>query len=246
MISRRTLLFGAISCSCCAPSLASEKRRLGCFVRRAHNEGSQEGAEIYKGSTGVPQYDRVVTAALSRLTRLIGRDLNASLRFMDGYDAHYNTKVKVLAFGKTLLDDLRGSDFEMKVNCIAAHEICHSFQVPDPYMDLEINEKTIRKSELMADTFAGFILAMLVCGGRRIDNDVIIRRKASLEGVFRLFFSWGESNANDPHYHGSPEDRSEAVRSAYEYAFQGLRALPRNGDIAYDLLDLARLGGKKS
>ena len=79
----------------------------------------------------------------------------------------------------------------------------------------------------MADTFAGYILAMLVCGGRRIDNDIIIRRKPSVEGIFRLFSDSGLQRKRSQ-YHGTPEERSEAVQECLRVCF------PRVSGLAYD------------
>jgi hypothetical protein len=193
-------------------------------------------------STGVAAYDDAVKQAVVRIEGLVGRKISPRIMFMDADNAYYDNEAHILAFGRKMIDTLRGPEFALKVSCIAAHEICHSFQLPDPYMDLSNDEKTVRANELMADTFAGYILAMIACNGRSIVSEVTTRKEERMSPVFKLFFDLGDSYMNDRDHHGTSEEREETIRSAYEGAYQDLRDLEATGDVSYDLLDAARVG----
>jgi len=242
--TRRSFLTGSFGCLCCSPSYgASNESRVGCFLRSAEG-GSVKAAPAYKNSTGVTEYDAAVRDCIDNLDKLIGKPNGAKLLFVDKRDAHYNPRADVLAFGRALLDELRGDDFKLKLNCIAAHEICHSYQVKDPYMDLEIDDRTVRASELMADRFAGLCLAMIISGGRNIEADVIQAKRDAVESAFKFFFSIGDPYINERRHHGTPEERMEAISMGHEMSFKTIRDLDPHGDISYDLLDGARPFGR--
>lgn len=237
-LTRRALV-PAMVCACCSPRLAAARQpRVGCLVRRA---ASGSTTVAYKASTGVAAYDRAVRETITSLETLLGRQTKAKLAFVSEFDAHYDPATHTLAFGKALLDRLQGPTFKLQLACIAAHEICHLYQTADVYFDQSLDERTVRKSELMADAFAGYCLAMVVCGKREVDNDVIRSNAKRVEAAFRLFFGLGDNNLNDPQHHGTPGERMDKVKFAYELAFKEIRGLDATGDIAYDLLDAARL-----
>jgi hypothetical protein len=223
-ITRRDLLAG-VSCSFVQwpHSACAAQGRVGCLVRRASAESSSPN---YKQTTGVAAYDGAVRASLATLESLLGTSTKAQLRFVDEFDAHYNPQGHVLAFGRGLLDRLQKNEFKLQLACVAAHEICHVYQTADAYMDQSIGDKTVRKS---------------VCGKRDVDNSVILRNRRRVEAAFRFFFSLGDSEVNSPQHHGTPDERLHQVSMAYDMAFKEIRGLSDKGEIAYDLLDAARL-----
>jgi hypothetical protein len=240
-LTRREAMAG-LSAACCTPGMAfaAGARRLGCHARRADAD-SQSGA--YKASTGVKEYDAAVRSIVKEIETLLGHSTGARIMFVDENDAHFQPNGNVLVFGRALMDELRGSDFRLKLSCLVAHEICHAYQVADPYMDPVIDQRTARKSELMADAFAGLCLAMIVCKGRSIDADVIQRNRDAVEGAFQYFFSLGDTMLWNVDHHGTPEERMETIRMSYEMSFQSIRGLDEQGEILYDVLDAVRPGG---
>jgi len=210
---------------------------VGAGVRRI-------GAARIQGH-GVPRYDNAVKAALASVSRVIGRQIDARLVFTDENNAHFTAGDKpgdnVIAFGNALLERLQGSDFTLKVTCIAAHEVAHIFQFQDGYFDLTQDDATNRRNELMADYFAGCCLAFIVNGGRRINRGTIYRKKPSVQAAFDLMFSLGDDHFNSPDHHGSREERRGAVDNGYEFAFEVAGGNP-DGDISADIMDNARFG----
>ena len=239
--TRRELITTGLSLACCpSAAFAAEARRLGCHVRRADAQGL---ASAYKTSTGVRAYDAAVRSIVKEIETLLGHSTSARIMFVDERDAHYQPDGNILVFGRSLIDELRGADFRLKLSCLVAHEICHAYQVADPYMDPVIDQKTARKSELMANSFAGLCLAMIVCKGRRVDADIIQRNRDAVEGAFEFFFSLGDTKLWAVDHHGTPEERMEAIRMSYEMSFQSIRGLEDQGEILYDVLDAVRPAG---
>lgn len=217
-------------------------RQVGCYLSAKAASGAV--AEYgYKLSTGIPQYDATVRRAIGRITKILGRSLGAELQFMTDYNAHVNPAVKprVIAFGKALLDDLVGEDFELKVTCVAAHETAHLLQLEDPYFDFALADATVRRSELEADAFAGACLAFIVNGGRKIDRGVLERKRTSVQSAFRLMFSLGDNSFKNPNHHGTSQERLDAVDAGYTFANEIASGGQLSGDISKDIMDKARI-----
>jgi len=240
-IHRRQFIGGILACGCGAQAAAAEERmrpRIGCYV-------GQAGARptTFKQSSGVANYDRSVRGAVDSVSRVIGRPVAAAVMFMDEYNALYSSADNVVAFGKPLLDSIQGSDFDLKVTCIAAHEVGHIFQFEDSYFDVAVTDATVRRNELMADHFAGCCLAFIVNGGRRIDRGKLYRSKDSVRSAFQVMFDRGDNNFTDPNHHGTPAERLDAVDWGYETAFEVASGNPV-GDVSKSIMDTARFGLK--
>jgi hypothetical protein len=237
-IHRRQFIVG-LACGCGQRVAAAQERkraRIGCYV----SEPGQ-GPTTYKPSTGVAKYDRSVRSAVDTVGRIVGRPIAAKVVFMDEYNAHFSPVANVIAFGKALLDSIQGSDFDLTVACIAAHEVAHIFQSEDDYFDLALTDATVRRNELIADHFAGCCLAFIVNGGRRIDRGKLARSKDSVRSVFQVMFDRGDNNFTDPNHHGTPAERLDAVDWGYETAFEVASGNPV-GDISKEIMDTARFG----
>jgi len=240
-IHRRQFIGGILACGCGAQIAVAEERmrpRIGCYVRRA-----AERPITFKRSTGVDKYNHSVRSAVDSVSRVIGRPIAAAVMFMDEYNALYSSADNVVAFGIPLLDSIQGSDFDLKVTCIAAHEVAHIFQSEDGYFDLALTDATVRRNELMADHFAGCCLAFIVNGGRRIDRGKLYRSKDSVRSAFQVMFDRGDNNFTDPNHHGTPAERLDAVDWGYETAFEVASGNPV-GDVSKDIMDTARFGLK--
>jgi hypothetical protein len=210
--------------------------RIGCYIGQAG-----ERPATLNQSSGIPKYDRGVRGAIDSVSRIIGRHITAAVMFMNEYNALYSPADNVVAFGVPLLDSIQGSDFDLKVTCIVAHEVAHIFQSEDGYFDLAQTDATVRRNELMADHFAGCCLALIVNGGRRIDRGKLYRSKNSVQSAFQLMFSRGDNNFTDPNHHGTPSERLDAVDWGYETAFEVAGGNPV-GDISTAIMDVARFG----
>ena len=241
-IHRRQFIGGILACGCGAPAAAAGEpmhSRIGCYIGQAG-----ERPITFKQSSGFARYDNSVKSAVDTVSRVIGRPIAAAVMFMDEYNALYSSVDNVLAFGKPLLDSIQGSDFDLKVICIAAHEVAHIFQYEDGYFDLAQTDDTVRRNELMADDFAGSCLAYVVNGGRRIDRGKLFRSKDSVRAAFQVMFNRGDYNFTNPNHHGTPDERLDAVDSGYEFAFEVASGNPI-GDISKDIMDNARFGTQR-
>jgi hypothetical protein len=238
-VHRRQFIGGILACGCGAQAaVAAEpmRSRIGCYAGQAGGTPT-----TFKESSGVTKYDRSVRDAVDLVSRTIGRHITAAVRFMDDYNALYSPADNVVAFGVPLLESIHGSDFDLKVTCIVAHEVAHIFQSEDGYFDLAQTDATVRRNELMADHFAGCCLAFIVNGGRRIDRGKLYRSKNSVQSAFQLMFSRGDSNFTNPNHHGTPSERLDAVDWGYETAFEVAGGNPA-GDISTAIMDVARFG----
>jgi hypothetical protein len=238
-IHRRQFIGGILACGCGAQVAAAAepmRSRIGCYA-------GQAGATptTFNPSSGVAKYDLSVTAAVDSVSRVIGRHIAAAVMFINDYNALYSPADNVVAFGVPLLDSIQGADFDLKVMCIAAHEVAHIFQAEDGYFDLAQTDTTVRRNELMADHFAGCCMAFFVNGERRIDRGKLYRSKNSVQSAFQLMFSRGDSNFTNPNHHGTPSERLDAVDAGYETAFEVAGGNPV-GDISTAIMDVARLG----
>jgi hypothetical protein len=150
----------------------------------------------------------------------------------------------VIAFGKALLDGLAGEDFELKVTCVAAHEVAHILQFEDRYFDLALTDATVRRSELVADAFAGACLAFVVNGGgQKIHRGVLEDRRESVQSAFQVKFELGDNNFISPDHHGTSKERLAAVDSGYFHSNEIASGGPLSGDISTDIMDHARRMG---
>lgn len=250
-IQRRQFIGGLVACGCAlksANALERARSRIGCYtVSSGQQVPFDQG---YRPSTGIRQYDDASHNALDSVSKVIGRPIGARLVFTDEANAQFDPRTNVIAFGKMLLDELQGGDFELKVTCVTAHEVAHVIQVEDDmladgYFDLAVADATIRRNELMADWFAGCCLAFVVNGKRRIDRGLIDRKKPSVISAFQLMAQRGDAYFTNPNHHGTPEERFEAVESGYDNAFEVAGGNPA-GDISKDIMDRARFGMGRS
>ncbi len=243
-MDRRTFIIGTLACGCpaLARAMAHGQHRMGCYVSGRAAANGTPVDYVYRPSSGVPAYDLAVRRVLDRITVVTGRPLGASLQFMDAYNAHVNPdpEPKVIAFGKALLDDLAGDDFELKLTCVAAHETAHILQFEDPYFDFALSDATVRRSELEADAFAGACLAFLVNGGRKIDRGVLEKKRASVQSAFQLVFKLGDNEFNNPNHHGTGQERLEAMDAGYSFSNEIASGEALSGDISLDIMDKAR------
>jgi len=235
-IHRRQFIGGILACGCGAAAAEQMRSRIGCYAGQ-----TGERPTTFEQSSGNNKYDRSVRGAVGLVSRTIGRHIAAEVMFMKDYNALYNPAENVVAFGVPLLDSIQGSDFDLKVTCIAAHEVAHIFQSEDGYFDLAQTDATVRRNELMADHFAGCCLAFIVNGGRRIDRGKLYQNKNSVQSAFQLMFSRGDTNFTDPNHHGTPSERLDAVDWGYETAFEVAGGNPV-GDISSAILDVSRSG----
>ncbi len=246
-MQRRTFIIGTLACGCPAFARAVPRgsHQTGCYVTGKAAINGTPVDYTYRGSSGVPAYDFAVRRALDQIAAVIGRPIGASLQFMDAYNAHVNPdpEPKVIAFGKALLDDLAGADFELKLTCVAAHETAHILQFEDPYFDFALSDATVRRSELEADAFAGACLAFLVNGGRKIDRGVLEKRRASVQAAFQLVFKLGDNAFNNPNHHGTGQERLDAMDAGYSFSNEIASGRPLSGDISLEIMDKARTMG---
>lgn len=245
---RRQFIGGVLACGCGMRRARADRTsrfRSGCRVRWSAQDAAASAQPGYEDTTGVARYDSTVKAALASVHQVIGREIDARLLFTDENNAHFTAGDKpgdnVVAFGKALLDRLQGSDFTLKVTCIAAHEVAHIFQFQDGYFDLAQDDATNRRNELMADYFAGCCLAFIVNGGRRIRRGVIEAKKPSVQAAFDLMFSLGDDHFSSPDHHGTKQERRDAVDNGYDFAFE-VAGGNATGDISKDIMDNARFG----
>ncbi len=244
-IQRRHFIGGLVACGCAMTSAHALERassRIGCYTISSDQQAPFDPG--YKPSTGIKQYDDAVRNALSLVSQATGRPINARLAFTNETNALFDPRNNVIAFGKAFLDELQGGDFKLKVLCIAAHEAAHIIQVEDDrlgdgYFDVAVADKTIRRNELMADSFAGCCLAFVVNGGRRIDRGLIDRKKSSVLSAFQLMAQRGDAYFTNPNHHGTAKERFEAVESGYDDAFEVAGGNP-TGDISEAVMDRAR------
>jgi hypothetical protein len=238
-IHRRQFIGGMLACGCGAQAVSATepmRSRIGCYAGRP-----DETPAVFKPTSGVAEYDRSVKGAVNLVGQIIGRHITAAVMFMSDYNALYSPADKVIAFGVPLLDSIRGSDFDLKVRCVVAHEVAHIFQAEDGYFDLAQTDATVRRNELMADHFAGCCLALIVNGGRPVSRGKLYRNKDSVQSAFQLMFSRGDDNFTDPNHHGTPSERLDAVDWGYETAFEVAGGNPV-GDISTAIMDVARFG----
>jgi predicted metalloprotease len=194
-------------------------------------------------TTGRTEYDETVRHALAEVSTAMGRPVGATLKFMGQYNAHVNPSLPMtIAFGKELLDELyAGGDFQLRVTCIAAHEVGHILQFEDGYFDIALTDATVRRNELMADAFAGACLAFIVNGGQKIDRGVLEEKRNSVQAAFQLMFQLGDDYFNSPDHHGTSQERLDAVDAGYTFSNEIASSGPLGGDISKDIMDKARI-----
>jgi hypothetical protein len=192
----------------------------------------------------VPRYDALIHESIARVGKVLGHPIKLKVAFVEEENAYWDPGSSELVFGKALIDKMAGPELELTAFCVAAHEICHSFQTGDKYFDLERDEKTVFWSENQADVFACLCMALHLSGTRDIDRmqSVMLRNRARIDAVSKFFARLGTTDFTDPHFHGTAEDRASAIENAYMDIRRLLNGLPRAGDIAIDVMDAASDG----
>lgn len=219
VISRRHLFAGsaALLCACLThdPAAAGVPKPLPA-CRHMNSQRMVLPKPAPQSAQGRRGHLQAVNLAMKRVSTVLGHKLIGQIRLVDDYTAYWDPTRQWLVFGHALLESIYGPDFEDILMAIAAHEVCHSLQTGDAFFDLEINEKTVAKSEKMADVFASFCLAMHVFKSRDYEKlmEGITLGSSRLDAVADFFASLGTDDRDDPSFHGTADDRHESLSAA--------------------------------
>lgn len=123
-----------------------------------------------------------------------------ALSFPDGY----------ILFGRNMVYDvILSTNSEIPVAGVLAHEFAHQIQFAYGWQNNY--EPTVRRTELEADAFSGFYLAMVKASAG-----------AEIGTYFDTLFNIGDYQFNNAGHHGTPTERRAAGIYGLEVAFQSM------------------------
>ncbi len=110
-----------------------------------------------------------------------------------------------MAFGYYLMNEefLQSGPINFSISAIMAHEFSHIVQFKRG------SELGVTQRELQADYLAGWYV------GKRQSHAI---PPGSLENIVRSFFEHGSYDFNNPQFHGTPEQRVDAVMNGFHHS----------------------------
>lgn len=169
-------------------------------------------------SSGNRNLDRALIAELRRIISIIPVDPgfryitdNPPNAFATVESMVRGTRGTVLLGVNLVREEIESSNYGgVAVAGICAHECAHIYQFFSGYAR-QLSGNTAKFVELHADFLAGYYMG--------------VRRQFAIDriAVFaRSLFYKGDYNYNNPHHHGTPEARFEALRGGYEVGSNGV------------------------
>lgn len=240
MLGRREVVLGGLLTICwgaacpCAAQTARTSRTRGCmlnddeampFLASVVEPPKQVTREqpIIPGS-GDKEFDFALAQTLFRLSEVFG--VVPSFAYYDDYDgpnAWATSRKKMENPDGTVLFGLRylrGALAQREapdiwVTSVCAHEFGHIVQYKRGIGNLNNGQTTVKRSELHADFLAGFY------AGR-----VKLQRPAYPAAVFAAqHYAAGNYNYQHPSFHGTPDERANAVVRGFEAAYRSRQSL---------------------
>lgn len=173
----------------------------------------------HTGTSGNRALDRALIAEVKKLNRVLG--IRPGYRYFDDQGqgnalALSRTVIRgtrgTVLFGLTLIrEELNNQYGGAAVAGIAAHEGGHILQFFSNFIHQLRSGGSAREMELHADFLAGYYF------GRTG------RTERSMDVFGESLFGKGDYNYNDPHHHGTPDERLEAMHQGYSHRRRGLR-----------------------
>ena len=238
MLTRRQVMLGGAFTIVCGvgPCCAKDRRGrhgFGCVLAEDEAEpflATATGQQAYRtgkesiiASTGNREFDYALAQTLSRLTDLFG--VLPGFAYYDDYDGEnaYATEVRkmqrvdgTVLYGKRyfLTGMSQPEAPEVVITATCAHEFGHIVQFKHKLIDrLNRGQRTVKRSELHADFFAGYF-----AGSRKLQKPDYPAAVFATDA-----FSAGDDDVNDKDHHGTPDERAAAVVRGFETAFRERR-----------------------
>jgi hypothetical protein len=205
------------------PCMLEPEQAAPIFAMSGQQQAFLTGSEAVIASSGNRDFDYALAHTLSRLTDTFGV-LPGFAYFDDVRGANaYATSARKLAradgsvlFGKRLFMRVMNSPEhpDVALTAICAHEFAHILQYKTGINKrLRAGQPTVKRLELHADYLAGYF-----AGVRKLQKaDYPAAVFAATQHAF------GDNRTDNPHHHGTHDERAAAVVRGFEVAYRERR-----------------------
>jgi len=236
MLTRRETIAGGLAAGlgcgsfCCSAATPQAPHSAGChltdvdfdalYPRSSEDRGAIRGDEPIILNSGDREFDFALAQTLAKLSSKFG--VVPGFAYYDDSDsenAYATSRVRLNNVDGTVLMGIklfqrlrRGHDSpEVAVAGVCAHEFGHIIQYKYGLIGkVNAGQKTIKRSELQADYFAGYF-----AGIRKFELPSFPAAEVTL-----TLHNFGDVAFNDPTHHGTPQERAASAVRGFQAAFK--------------------------